>query len=166
MQPDLMWKLALDLADFQHFGQELTEFQCAFANSCRTFIVMIAQMIVMIANHRNATARWSDDIIITVEHIDKLLRQRLCFFHATAVGHRLAAACLVSREDDFNAEMFQHRNRCHADMRIELIDVTRNEQGNFHEFTIAGQRWMDFTAGAQFSNGLEPFVPIAVQLSH
>ena len=40
-----------NLSDVQHAREEFTQLYGAFANRRRTFIVVIAQMIVMIANH-------------------------------------------------------------------------------------------------------------------
>jgi len=50
----------------------------------------------------------STEATVSFEHIDELFRQQLRFFHATAVRHRLPAASLIRREDNSDAEVFQH----------------------------------------------------------
>ena len=56
MQSNLMCKPALDVADLQYARQEFAQFHRPAAHRGCTVIVVVAQMFIVIADHRNATA--------------------------------------------------------------------------------------------------------------
>ena len=143
MQSNLMCKPALDVADLQYARQEFAQFHRPTTHRGCTVIVVVAQMFIVIADHRNATARRSDDVVVSVKHVDEFCGERPGLFHVATVCHGLSTASLFCREHNLNAEMFQHRHSCHPDVWIELIDVARYEQGDFHEFTT----WRAMAAG-------------------
>ena len=55
---------------------------------------------------------------------------------AAAVGHRLAAAGLVERIDDLDAEALEQLQRGNADLREEGVDVAGNEQSYPHRLSF------------------------------
>ncbi|MGF6811443.1 hypothetical protein OKW30_006635 [Paraburkholderia sp. Clong3] len=49
-----------------------------------------------------------------------------------AIGHRLAAAGLLLRIVDLDAETFEQFERRDTDLRIERVDKARDKQRDFH----------------------------------
>ncbi|MEY2724780.1 MAG: hypothetical protein RLZZ458_647 [Planctomycetota bacterium] len=108
MDTDLEGELAIDVADFQDLQEEFTEFDGATADVGGNHVGCIDEMIVVIADHGDATAGWRDDIVVAPEDIDEFGCEGLCFVHAAAVGHGLAAAGLSFREVCFDSECLEN----------------------------------------------------------
>ena len=54
----------------------------------------------------------------------------------SAVGHRLSATGLITRKMHGATMLFQQLQRGNPDLRIELVDVTGNEQSHFHVMQV------------------------------
>jgi hypothetical protein len=73
-----------------------------------------------------------DDVVVIGEVADEELLGGLGLYVRAAVGHRLAAACLVERVVNLHAEFLQQLQRCHTDLGIEHVDIARNHQSDAH----------------------------------
>jgi len=132
MQPDPMRKPSPDPLNLQHVGQKFAQFEGL------AFQIVEARetgkiFVVMAAHHCRAASRRTDDVFILAEDVQKPMGQWAGLFDAAGIGHRLTTAGLRRRKIDLHAMLLEHPDRRHSDVRIELIDVTGDEQSNPHE---------------------------------
>jgi hypothetical protein len=102
----------------------------------------------MVPDHGDATAGWGDDVIVGAEELQKAFGEWACLFGAAGVGHRLAAASLACGEFNVVAGFFQKLNGGHADARVELVDIARDEKTDRGHEGLGG-----LGAGKTFSIG-------------
>ena len=105
---DLEGEFAFDGFYFEDLEEEFAEFECAVADVGGDGVGGIDEVVVVIADHGDATAGWRDDIVVATEDIDEFGCEGLCFVHAAAVGHGLAAAGLSFREVCFDSECLEN----------------------------------------------------------
>ena len=77
MEADLIGKLTFDFLNLQDTCQELAQFHRLLTYRGCTRIVMITQVFIVIANHRNATARRRDNVVVAVKDIDEFFASGL-----------------------------------------------------------------------------------------
>jgi hypothetical protein len=86
----------------------------------------------MVSHHRGATTRRADDVVIGGKRAQKTLGEWSGLVGAARVGHRLSATGLAARILYFSGvrltELLKQRQCRQTDMRIELINVTGNEE--------------------------------------
>ncbi len=85
-------------------------------------------LLVMMPHHRHAASRRRDDVFVAAEDLDKSLGQRRRVGGAAGVRHRLAAACLLSRKIDLDAQMREQLHGRHTHLRIKLVDIAGDEK--------------------------------------
>ena len=136
MQPDAIREATLDFFDLQHGGQELAEFEGA-VRDVLVRGVLVDEVVVVLADHRRATAGRADDVLVVPKGVEEQLRDRAGIVHAAGVRHRLAAAGLARGEVDRAAEPLQQFECGDPNLRIKLVDVTGDEQPDvWHEATV------------------------------
>lgn len=129
MQTDFVRKAAFNPFDLEDINQKLAQF---VGVCCHPFKVgmIVNEIVIMLANHRGATAGRTDHVIVWFEDVEKLPGDRHGGVGATGVGHRLSAAGLSRGEIDRTAVTLQKLQRRKPDVGINLIDVARNKQTN------------------------------------
>jgi hypothetical protein len=131
MQPNAMRIFPRYSIDLEHVGKELTKLVSPRPYSVE-FDGVAQNLLVMMTDHRNAASRRANHVIVGSENPQEPLDQRLGFGVEAGIGHRLAAASLLYRKLDLDAEVFEHVNGRQPNLGIKLVDVTRNEQPNSH----------------------------------
>ena len=77
MEADLIGKLTFDFLNLQHTCQELAQFHRPLTYGGCTCIVMVAQVFIVMAHHRNATARRRDNVFLAVKDVDEFFASGL-----------------------------------------------------------------------------------------
>src|ERR1019366_10142008 len=93
-------------------------------------------LCVVVAHHRYTASRGRDYVIILTEDLKKSLGKRPRVFRTARVRHGLAAACLLFGKVDIDAQTSQHSQSRKPDLRVHLIDVTRDEETHFGHRTL------------------------------
>ena len=91
----------------------------------------------MLLDMQHTTARRRDDMIAIPELTCEILVTALARRSETAVGHRLSATSLVYRKMHRTSMPLQQLERRNPDLRIELVDVTGNEQSHLHSLQVS-----------------------------
>src|SRR5262245_61265280 len=108
MQADAIGKAAFELFDVHDVGEELAKLE-GFGLQFSVPLLVRSTMkifLVMMSDHRHATARRGDDIFERLENPQELVRQRPRSLGAAGVSHRLAAASLLARKFERHAASF------------------------------------------------------------
>ena len=106
----------------------------AFANGdCRRILIRLFKED---AAHRRASARRSNDPLILFKDAAKPLHNFARVVPISGIEGGLTAASLLVGIDDRDIEFFQNFNDGNACFREELVDKTRNEQGDFFAFVF------------------------------
>ena len=92
---------------------------------------------VMVAHHGDTASRGRDYVIVVAKYFEKSFGKRPGLFRTAGVGHGLAAAGLLCRELDVDAELPEHAECGKADLRVELIDVARDEESDSGHLFLA-----------------------------
>lgn len=95
-------------ADIEYLQEEFAEFECAAADMGSGSVGRVDEVIIVIADHGDAAAGGRYDVVVAAKDIDEFGSEGLCFVHATAVGHGLAAAGLGFRKCCVDAEGFEN----------------------------------------------------------
>lgn len=128
-----MGKTGVQPRRLHHVVQELANFPDARVDA-RMLPVIIQQPRVTLAHEDHAAGRRAHDIVVCFEQRIHAFRQRFGVFFETRIGHRLTAAGLVQRIVDLAADLAQQLVRRPPHLGIDRIDVTGNEQSDFHLF--------------------------------
>ena len=91
----------------------------------------LQEFIVVMRDHGRATAGGADDVFVLAKQFEKPKCERFRFLQTARVGHWLTATGLPRRKFDLAAKTFQQLQRSNADIGIELVNVTGNEETNF-----------------------------------
>ena len=124
-------KAAFDFVDLQNVDEEFGQLERLLLECLEAFAA-VQVLFVMMSHHRRAASRRADDVFVLGEEIEKLLRQWASLFGQARVGHWLAATGLLGRHDDVATETLQQIDRGQADIRVELVDIARDEKCNLH----------------------------------
>ncbi len=132
MQADAMRKLGpRKFARADHVMQKFDEFIGVGAD-LPDFIGLLERG-QMLAHVMDATRRRPDDVVVAGEVARKHALGAGCLGLRAAVGHRLAAAGLLLRIVDLDAEAFEQFERGDPHFGIERVDEARDKQGDFHK---------------------------------
>ncbi len=149
MQPDAMRKLGpWKLARADHVVQKFDEL-IGVGTNLRDFIGL-RDRGQMLAHVMDATRGRPDDVVVAGEVAREHALGAGGLGLRAAVGHRLAAAGLLLRIVDLDAEAFEQFERGDAHLGVERIDKTRDKQGDFHKLIEkkgGGRRFIHSSAG-------------------
>ena len=123
VQSNSVWKLSRQGSHLQNIRQKFTN----LINRIPDFLgwMMLLQM-------QNARSRWTHDVIKSFKIIAKIRITTRGRSGKTRIGHRLAATSLVFGNEHFAAKFLQQFQTRHRNLRVELVNVTWNKQGNTH----------------------------------
>jgi hypothetical protein len=106
LESDLKGKLAIDIDDFGDIGEVLAKLESVVAKMFEARLA-VEPVIVMVAHHGDATAGGANDVVVLAEDLKEPFGQGAGGSVATGVSHGLAAASLLLRELDVEAEAAQ-----------------------------------------------------------
>ena len=125
---DLVREVGADVDDAHRLDQELRQLEHASPDLDDSLVrVDLAEEH---AAHRRARARRRNDPAMLAEGVTKLPDHAPGFLPVARVERRLPAARLTFREDQRYAEPGEQPGGRFADLRVELVDVAGNEQGD------------------------------------
>src|SRR5690606_38482666 len=78
MHPNLIGEFPFDPLNLQNIDQELTELESLVSQGIESRAT-IQVLVVMMANHRDATSRRRDDVVKRTKDVEKPFRQRARF---------------------------------------------------------------------------------------
>jgi hypothetical protein len=116
----------IDALDAQHLDQKLTQLEDPTRRPCQ----LPPQQVGMPAQGRGATSRRANDMVVFNKRRLEALRQRPGGGDRAGVDQGLPAARLLRWHLDPHPMCLQELERGHPHVGIELVDVTRDEQGN------------------------------------
>lgn len=132
MQPDFVRKPTSRLSYLKHIGEELRQLECLELELLKPRLASEV-IIVMLADHRGTTSRRANDVLIRLKDLKETFGQRTSLLAQASVRHRLPTTRLSFRELNLTAKSLKHRQSSHADLRKELVDVTRKKKSDLHE---------------------------------
>ncbi len=127
MQSHFRGKIAIDLGHPGDIHEIFAKFEGVGAQVVEARL-SLQPLRVMIAHHGYATSRRGHHMIVAGKNPEKPLCQRPRLFRTAGVGHGLAAAGLLLGELDVYTKPPEHPERGKANLRVELIDVARDEE--------------------------------------
>jgi hypothetical protein len=89
----------------------------------------------MILNMQHTASRRGNNIIEFLKIFDKKVITTFGEMLKPRISHRLAAAGLIGRVNNFTSKLFQQLQRSDAYLRIKLVYVTRYKQSDSHDQT-------------------------------
>ena len=89
--------------------------------------------------------RRADDVVVIAEDFEEFACQRCGVIGAAGVGHRLAATSSWHGEVHRAAEPLQQFQRGPGDLRVQLVNVTGDEQANVHgcQLSVVRGQWQN-----------------------
>jgi hypothetical protein len=127
MQPHTMRELAVHMRDVSDVEEELAEFEGVAAEMFEASFAG-KELLVVIAYHGNATARWGHHVVVVLEYLEETPSQNGGVLCASDIRHRLPTTGLFLWELNLEAETPQNAESRNPHFRIELIHITWYEQ--------------------------------------
>ena len=127
LESDFEGKLAIDFDDFGDVGEVLAKLEGMVAKMFEARLA-VKPVIVMVAHHRDAAAGGANHVVVLAEDLQESFGQGAGGSVATGVSHGLAAASLLLRELDVEAQAAQDAQRGDSDLGIKLVDVAGDEK--------------------------------------
>lgn len=135
VQPHPMRKTSLQRFNLKDIGQKFRKLMDMSTDMRRTF--RIGRIFQMLLDVQHTTTGRRDDMVAIPELTREIPVATLPGRSKPAVGHRLSATGLIRREMYGAAMLFQQLQRSNPYLRIELVNVTGNEQSHFHDCKLA-----------------------------
>ena len=101
-----MRKSDIQLLDLQFVMQVLAQLECSLADVPKPGVVRLKVLGIVMADHRGARSRGTDDGVIAIEQLDQTPGNRGGIIVAARVGHRLTTAGLAGWVSHIDAKPF------------------------------------------------------------